>query len=76
MSELLNGTEWFTPSPLHKDGDLIDYIQCILDERGRSTVRLLRSKAMRLMRWLLMVWSGGNTERMKLRIGLADLGRR
>ena len=44
VSELLNGTEWVKPSPLQKDGDLIAYIQGIVEKRGRSTVKVANVK--------------------------------
>ena len=42
VSKLLDGSWWFQPLPLHKDGDLVAHIQGKCDEKGRYTVKVAK----------------------------------
>ena len=44
VSKLLDGSEWFKPVSLQKDGEFIAYVRGILNKRGRSTVKLTKVK--------------------------------
>ena len=65
VSELLDGSEWFKPLPLHKDGDLIDKTQGTLETRSRSTVKVAKvichaadeMVAGGTVRWRMVKWN-------------------